>query len=81
MRTTRTENKVMNLDDFVSDFKSFIESAKVVGTGFSETVVNITGKVFGDIAWYSVLYKAEIPGTERGNLGVDHFSLVKTNGE
>ncbi|MEN8117671.1 MAG: hypothetical protein ABFS16_11870 [Bacteroidota bacterium] len=27
-----------------------------------------------------VLYEAKIPGTERKNLGVYHFSLVKTNG-
>ncbi len=77
LRTSRTEHKMFDLEGFVADFKSFIKTANVKETGFSETILKTNGKVFGDIAWFSVLYKAEVTGTERKNLGVDHFSLVK----
>ncbi|WP_346859128.1 hypothetical protein [uncultured Draconibacterium sp.] len=81
LRTSRTENKVFSLDGFINEFKVFIEDSNVETTGFSETVLKTHGKVFGDIAWFMVLYEAQIPGTERKNLGVDHFSLAKTGGE
>ncbi|MDB4582226.1 nuclear transport factor 2 family protein [Draconibacterium sp.] len=81
LRTSRTENKIFNLDDFVGDFKRFIKESNITETGFSETILKKYGNVFGDIAWYMVLYEAKIPETERKNLGVDHFSLVKTSGQ
>ena len=81
LRSSVSENTIFNLDGFVGDFKRFINESNVTETGFSETILKKHGKVFGDIAWYMVLYEAEIPGTKRQNKGVDHFSLVKTEGE
>ena len=81
LRSSRTEMKTMNLDGFVADFQHFIESANVVNTGFSETILKIDGQTFGETAWFSVLFRAEIPGTERRNVGIDHFSLIKKDGE
>ncbi len=79
LRTSATENSIFDLEGFVGDFKRFIKESNVSETGFSETILKKHGKVFGDIAWYMVLYEAKIPGTDRKNLGVDHFSLIRIN--
>ncbi|MEN8117670.1 MAG: hypothetical protein ABFS16_11865 [Bacteroidota bacterium] len=50
LKTSRTENKIFNLDGFVGDFVKFIEESNVKQTGFSETIIKKQGKVFGDIA-------------------------------
>ncbi len=77
LRTSRTELALFDLDGFINDFKKFIESANVEETGFTETILKKHGKVFGNVAWFSVLYEAEVTGTKRKNQGVDHISLVK----
>jgi hypothetical protein len=81
LRTSRTDNTIFDPDGFVSDFKRFIDDFNVKETGFSENILKKHGRVFGDIAWYMVLYEAKIPETEKQNKGIDHFSLVKKNGE
>lgn len=81
LRSTRTDMKTMDLNGFVADFQNFIENANVVETGFSETILKMDGQTFGETAWFSVLFRAEIPGTERKNVGIDHFSLIKKEGE
>jgi hypothetical protein len=80
LRTSRTTTQIFNLEEFVNDFKKFISDANAVKTGFTETILKKNAVIFGDIACFLVLYEAEIPGTDRKNLGVDHFSLIKKNG-
>lgn len=80
LRNTRTENTIYDLAGFVDEFKRFIEEDRVIESGFSETILKKQTMVFGDIASFLVLYEAKIPGTERKNLGVDQFSLIKKDG-
>lgn len=79
LRSSATEHKRMDVDAFIADFKSFIASINVEQSGFSEIILNMKGEVFGNTAWYSVVYEAKIHGSERKTVGVDHFSLVKFN--
>jgi len=81
LRTSRTKTQIFNLEEFVNDFKNFITTANAIETGFSETILKKHSMIFGDIACILVLYEAKIPDTERKNLGVDHFSLIRKNGE
>ncbi len=80
LRTSYTETKVFTLNGFVDDFKNFIEKANVTETGFSEAIIKKHSMVFGDIAYFLVLYDAQINGSPRKTTGVDHFSLIKKNG-
>jgi len=81
LRSALTESKVLDVDGFIADFQHFIENSDVVEQSFSETVLNCKGEVFGNTAWYSVVYEAKIHGTDRKNTGVDHFSLINLDGE
>lgn len=80
LRTSYTESSIFNLDGFVEDFKNFIERANVKETGFSEKIIKKHAMVFGEIASFLVLYEAQINGSPKKTTGVDHFSLIKTNG-
>ncbi len=80
LRTSYTETEVFNLNGFVTDFKNFIERAKVTETGFSETIIKKHSVIFGDIASFLVLYEAQITGSPRKTVGIDHFSLIKKDG-
>lgn len=81
LRSTLTESKELDVDEFIADFQNFIDNSDVVKQGFSESVLNCEGEIFGNTAWYSVVYEAKIQGTNRKNTGVDHFSLADLNGE
>lgn len=81
LRTSRTATTVFDVDGFVADFVSFIESANVQATGFTERVVRVRPMVFGDIAHVLVLYEASIPGSGRPpQQGVDSFQLIRREG-
>ena len=80
LRTSRTDNTIFSLDDWVNDFVQFIERANVEKTGFVEKIVKKKVMVFGDIAHILVLYEASIPGSERPpQQGVDSCQLIRKN--
>jgi hypothetical protein len=82
LRTTRTANEVMSLDEFIGDWLEFIERARVTETGFEEKIIRTVPLEFKDIAHVLVLYEAHIPGSPRPpQQGVDSFSLVRRGGQ
>jgi hypothetical protein len=81
LRTSRDATTVFSLEGFVEDFVSFIERAGVERTGFTERVVRLRMREFGDMASALVLYEAQIPGSGRPpQPGVDAFLLSRRDG-
>ena len=79
LRTSRDSSTIMDLDDFIADFKSFVQRANISSTGFHETIISMKAFEIGNVASFHVIYEAMIPGSEREPLrGVDMIHLVKT---
>ncbi len=82
LRTGKEETTVFSVDDWVQDFIDFIEKAKIADVGFTEKIIRTKSMVMGDMAQILVLYESSVPGSARGpRPGVDHFSLVKKDGQ
>lgn len=79
LRTSRDSSTIMTLEDFINDFKTFVERANISASGFKETIINMKAFEIGNVASFHVIYEAMIPGSDREPLrGVDMIHLVKT---
>lgn len=78
LRTGREELSVFSLDGFVADFVEFIERAHVEETGFTERILDLRERSYGDIAQVLVHFDSHVPGSGRDpQPGVDNFELVR----
>jgi hypothetical protein len=81
LRTGREEMSVFTLDGFIADFVSFIETANVRETGFTERVLALEAMTYGDMAHVLVRFDSHIPGSGRPpGEGLDSFELVRRDG-
>lgn len=79
MRMGEHETAVLNVQGWIDDFVSFIETRDVMATGFSETIIKMKTTQMGDIAHVLVLYESHLPGHPRRQ-GVDSFQLIRKDG-
>jgi hypothetical protein len=81
MRDTRTTFATFSLDAWVADFVAFDEKARVAESGFTERIVELRTREYGDVAQSWVLYEAALTGSSRPpTVGVDGIQLVKKDG-
>lgn len=81
LRTSATEKKVLNVEDFVQLFLDDIERLRMKDYGFTETVKNIQSRSFGEIAHAFVVYRAQLGSRQgQGNDGLDSFQLIWRSG-
>lgn len=81
LRDTRTSFATLSLDGFIADFVPFDARARVVESGFTERIVSIRTREYGDIAQSWVLYEALLTGSTRPpTVGVDGIQLVRRDG-
>ena len=81
LRDSRTTFATFSLEGWIADFARFDEEARVVDTGFTERIVDLQTRAYGDVAHAWVLYEAAITGSTRPpTVGVDGIHLVRRDG-
>lgn len=82
MRVARDRSEVFTVEEWVADFKAFIETAKVVERGFTERIVRMRSTELRDVAQVTVLYEASFStGTRPPQQGIDFIQLARVAGE
>ncbi len=77
MRITSDSSAVFSLEEWIQDFKTFVEQRNIAATGFKEQVVHLDAWEMGNIAQVNVIYASTIPGITGPHKGVDCFHLIK----
>ncbi|MFC2123581.1 hypothetical protein ACFLU5_02120 [Bacteroidota bacterium] len=80
LRTSKEESTVFTMEGFVNDFKSFVERAKIIESGFKEEIIEMRSITIGDISNIIVVYEASIPGSGKlPQRGIDIIHLINTD--
>ena len=81
LRMGPDEMAVFSLDGFVNDFVQFIEQAGVEETGFTERILELEERAYGNIANVLVRFDSHITGSKRPpREGIDSFELIRRDG-
>ncbi len=73
------ERKVMDLDGFFADFRSFIANSSVKETGFQEQITSRRTDLFGDVAHSYVIFEVRTDPDSPSPIsrGLDSIQLIK----